>query len=271
MKNLQDIVQGKNIKGMAIGLPKSGKTVGLTSFSGKIMVFDLDKRIDPVLKMRPERKNIFFEQYDSIDHYELFEQDVNRHLNDRSFNMYILDSITRLGDMVMTYSMKLRGVGEKARTGKSKGVIISPEVEDFGAESDGLKKIINAFLEVDHAHVFVTAHVLKSTAFDIVTNKETIHSTILTGGKKIAAKLPTLFNEIWSFSHQAGLGPNDPGKFIMSTTPTTDVPNAGSALPIPTKIDFTMPKFDLWSQIEASLTESKRKVEVNGTPQADKV
>ena len=254
-KSTADIVQGKNIRGAAVGKPKSGKTVNLCSFPGKIMVFDIDRRIDSVLKMHPTRKNIFFEQYSS-DQYELLERDINVHGDDKSYGLYILDSMTSLSDMLITYSMKLRGVGQAARTGKAKGVISLSEVEDFGAEAEGLKKVINALLSIDHAHVFITMHILKTTAWSITENKEIVMSSILTGGKKVAAKIPTLFNEIWAFDSVPGIGLGAAPTFNMYTVPTIDVPSAGTCLHLPNKLECTLPKFNLWQQIEDALKKS---------------
>jgi len=260
MPKLSSLKMGEKLHVLMVGPPGSGKTTAIGSFPGKIYVADVDDRVEPLLKMFPNRlDDIEFDKFKAHDFAKL-EARLNSLVNSCPFDLVAVDSLTTTGDCTINYSMDHRG---DRPSSKRIGNILLPEIEDFGLEGRAIQQIIDLGRALP-CHFVLTAHVL-----NIVTKKldgtETIHRQLLTGGKKIAAKVPALFNECWYFNQDRGIGGLSDTVFTVHTTPTREFEFAKTALPIPEKIPFTMQPggAGLFPKIFKAIEEDAKKVKLS--------
>ena len=78
-----------------------------------------------------------------------------------------------------------------------------------------------------------------------------VSRTLMTGGKRIASEIPSVFDEIYHFSVRPGLTSGMPAQYIVSTVGNGN-DFARTALPLDAEIDFTNANFyEIWrSQIK---------------------
>jgi len=195
--NLDDLKERPRFFGMFIGDPGTGKTIQACSFPGPLYVFDCDNRMRPVLNFHGNRKDITFDTYHR-DYPKLARQ-LEYILDKNPYATVVMDSLTMLSDMIILQSLRSAGIGEdKDRLGKKIGGVAVPSIEDFNMEAGALTQVMDALRGL-RCHVIMTAHVVSTYEKDLKTKKVTENRVVLTAGKKIAAKLPTSFDEIYGF------------------------------------------------------------------------
>lgn len=195
--DLNDLKAKPRFFGLFLGDPGTGKTIQACSFPGPLYVFDCDNRMRPVLMFHGDRKDITFDTYHR-DYPKLASQ-LEWIYNKNPYATVVVDSLTMLSDMIILQSIRSAGIGDdKDRQNKKIGGVAVPSIEDFNMESGALTQVIDALRGI-RAHVILTAHVITTSEKDLKTKKVTENRTLLTAGKKIAAKLPTAFDEIYGF------------------------------------------------------------------------
>lgn len=249
--NLNDLEGRPRFFGLFIGDPGVGKTIQACSFPG-CYVFDCDNRMRPVVNFHKGRKDIEFDTY--YRNYPGLADKLEKLLNYCPYDTVIMDSLTMLADMIILQSIRSAGKGEdKDRTGKRIGGVQVPGIEDFNMESGALTQVLDALRGIS-ANVILTAHVITTSETDLKTKKVRENRTLLTAGKKIAAKVPTAFDEIYSFYSQGGITGGDREYFC--STYNTGLDMGKTAHLIPPMIDLTQdmsnvnPEKFLWPQIE---------------------
>jgi hypothetical protein len=217
------------------GDPGAGKSIAAASYPNPYF-FDIDGRMKSVMNYwRPRGREFEYDRYTNF-------QSVHRRLEEFvaycPFETLVYDGITSGADDIIDEMIRTRDSGKKrvVRAG-----IETAQIEDYGGESQGLKMIINLLKTISFRHntnVIVTAHVLTTESTDLKSKVTTTSRTLLTAGKKVAAKLPKDFDEAYHFDVQSGFGPEDPPKYTI-VTKNTGWDWAKTALPIPIRIDFT--------------------------------
>ena len=195
--NLDDLKQKPRFFGMFIGDPGTGKTIQACSFPGPLYVFDCDNRMRPVLNFHGSRTDITFDTYHRD--YPKFARQLEYIYDKNPYKTVVVDSLTVLSDMIILQSIRSAGIGDdKDRVGKSIGGVKVPSIEDFNMESGALTQVMDALRGL-RCHVILTAHLVSTYEKDLKTKKVSENRSLLTAGKKIAAKLPTFFDEIYGF------------------------------------------------------------------------
>jgi hypothetical protein len=95
----------------------------------------------------------------------------------------------------------LRGADGTSK-GRNKGVVDLTTVEDFGVEYQGITQIMGNLKIAQARHNFniiFCAHVIKTDYYKVGGLISHSTETIVTQGKKIAAKIPAMFDEVYSF------------------------------------------------------------------------
>lgn len=202
-----------------VGPADSGKSFAATSFGLKskefggeddrlAYVLELDGRL-AALKGRP----VVFDSYTNVEGAigvlnrmkELREMCVQR--NKAPFHTLILDSFTAYNDFSIADSLDITESKVKAgsEVGRRRGELTLMTVEDYGYEAEALRKLLweNLFDLKRYCNVIVTAHETEHYKPVKVKPGEPTR-TELVGYKilardKIAAKLPTRFDEIYHF------------------------------------------------------------------------
>lgn len=236
MASSDDIVIDDRMFCLFKGDPGAGKSIAAASYPEPYF-FDLDGRMKSVASYwRPRGKKFQYDMYTSFDPlYNKLEQ-FSAYC---PFGTLVYDGITSGADAILNDMVAVRGGTNKKKI--MAGRIEKYQIEDYGGESRGLQMIIDKLKEISfkkNIHVIVTAHVLTTESTDLKSKVTTQSRTLLTAGKKVAAKLPKDFDEAYHFDVQAGFGPDDPPKYTI-VTKNTGWDWAKTALPIPLRIDFT--------------------------------
>lgn len=230
------------------GDPKTGKDIAAHSFAlaGPLYTFDLDARMESVAAYytkvvpRPDiMKNI---EYDRFTDFFTLCQRLEQLKISCPYKTIIMSSLTSLARKSMNTMLMTRQPAAKGTKGESKnrGGIILHELEDFGGEANAIMMTLDSLLVISLKHnvnVIMTAHVINPDpgAFS--------KRTLLTGGKKIAAEIPTSFNEAYHFyvvtSGGMEIGVDDVDRRYVATTASFGSDWASTALGLPAKIDFT--------------------------------
>lgn len=249
--NLDDLIGRPRFFGLFIGDPGTGKTIQACSFPG-VYVFDCDCRMRPVVTFHRGRKDIEFDTY--YRDYPKLASQLEKLLNYCPYDTVIMDSLTMLADMIILQSIRSAGKGEdKDRVGKKIGGVMVPSIEDFNMESGALTQVLDALRGI-HANVILTAHVITTSETDLKTKKVKENRTLLTAGKKIAAKIPTAFDEIYSFYSQGSISGGKREYFCA--TYNTGLDMGKTAHPMPDTVDLSQdmnaidPEKFLWPQIK---------------------
>jgi len=218
------------------GDPGCGKSIAAASFPEPYF-FDLDGRMKSVANFwRPRGKKFTFDHYTSFD--PLFDK-LEQFSEYCPFGTLIYDGLTSGGDQILNDMLRFRGRSSKKIMRGAR--IEQYQIEDYGGEGRGLQMIVDKLKDISFrkgVHVIVTAHVLTTESTDLKTKQTITSRTLLTAGKKVAAKLPKDFDEAYHFDIQPGFGPDDPPKYTI-VTKNTGWDWAKTALPLPLRIDFT--------------------------------
>ena len=239
MPKISDIKIGGRLFQLSVGYPGTGKTVAAASYPTPILFLDLDLRLAPLAKMFPGREDIEYESYGPNDFLRFWNKLQEIRAGNTPHKTYVLDSLTALARMTLNYSVSMRGSSgdEKRKSSfKAKGVIDLLEIEDFGAEGRLLGHVVDSF-RATKKNFIMTAHLIHTTEKDIKTKTESDYKSLLTGGKKIAAEIPSYFDEI--YYHFIETQMDDSMSYKISTVKRNDV-FAKTALPLPPTLDYTM-------------------------------
>ena len=235
MPNLTNINDDNyRMRALFKGEPSTGKSIALASMPEPIYVFDLDGRMRSVANYyRGIKKDLTYDTF-RRDQLQLFADKIDTFMNRCPYATVGMDSLTFLSDMILADMLQQRGVsGGKTEQGKGKkvGRFNVPGLEDFGGESAILTQVITALLSLS-CHVVLTAHVVTDPI------SKTSKRKLLTGGSKIAAKIPGYFDEKYHFTVMPDFNPDKPPVFTLITSATGD-DWAGTALNIPREISIT--------------------------------
>jgi hypothetical protein len=225
------------------GDPGSGKSIAAASYPGMFgnekigpYFFDNDGRMKSVVNYWRPRGREF--HYDRFDSFLALNKKLESFYIDCPYQTIVYDGITTGGDQILSDMISTRDQSAKK---KMRGGIELLQIEDYGGESRGLQVIIDNLKAISFRHgvnVIVTAHVLTTESTDLKTKVTTQSRTLLTAGKKIAAKLPVHFDECYHFDVQSDMDVLAGPKYTIVTR-NTGFDFAKTALPIPTRIKFT--------------------------------
>lgn len=245
------------------GDPGSGKSIAAVSYP-KPYVFDNDRRMKSVVNFwRPRGKEF---EYDYFDSFLKLNKRLEEFYGYCPFETLIYDGITTGSDQILQDMISTRDVSAKKI--KRAGIELL-QIEDYGGEMRGLQVILDNLKAISFrwgVNVIVTAHILTTESTDIKTKVTTTSRSLLTAGKKIAAKLPVHFDEAYHFDVQTSLDILEGPKYTVVTR-NTGWDWAKTALPIPTRIDFT--NNSLYDLIMAELKDKEfvRAANDPGVPQ----
>lgn len=226
-------LQGSNILGK--GDSGSGKSVAAYSFPNAY-VFDLDNRVQSVVSyyQRIQRmdilKNLEYDTYTGNGAIINMLQKLSSFVNRCPYETVIIDTLTSLADSTLNHAIRMRG-GEG---GKKIAGIDTNTIEDYGVENSVVMDIIQVFQAMKNVTCILNAHVL-SVEEKQLGGPTTISRTLLTGGKKVAAKIPGYFGETWHFDTKS----NMKGTKYIVRTQHGGADYAKTSLILPIEIDWT--------------------------------
>lgn len=212
----------------------SGKTCAAASFHklGPMKFYDFDGRMNPVKKVFPDA-DIDYDTY-SQKNIDQFCDEFDDLLTSCKWKTIVIDSITSLTLSIVTYQLRMKGLGGKVKM--SKGGIVTTSWDEINGETTQMSVILDAAKALP-CNVIFTAHPVKKTTI-VEGEKPIISMETVAYGPKIGSIIPSYFNEV----HSIGIG-----KPINDKSPTPRYVYTGereqfgckTALPIPAKIDIT--------------------------------
>jgi hypothetical protein len=233
--------------GLFVGPPGSAKTVSAASFvlsdpDKPIYIFDLDGRVQPLLRFYPKHLDRIETDYYGPHDFEKVNrkldklQDIPR--NNFPYSLVLFDGLTSLGDQLINYMLSLRGTSSGAEKGKERGIISLAGPEDYGGEARGLSMMLDIARSLP-CHFILTAHWLVIEYDDQINKKKFIMRQLVTAGKKIAAKVPIYFDEMYYFDVESAMAENAAPKYVCRTSGGTGF-SAKTALSLPPKFNVTI-------------------------------
>jgi hypothetical protein len=159
------------------------------------------------------------------------------------YRTIVLDSITSMADMTLRQTTRMK-YGVTRSSGQQAGKLIAGiavnEIEDYNAESAALQELIALTKDIHIYHkvnVILIAHVIQAEYKSPTNNTTHISRTIVTAGKKVAAKIPAYCGEVYHFNIKKGMVEGGGGEYSLLTTHTGDE-FARTALDLPKEIVF---------------------------------
>lgn len=154
------------------------------------------------------------------------------------FKNLFWDSNSSFADLTLDQQIRFRAPN-KAKITVVDGVVELNQIEDYGGEARAITRAHNTLKQISvdqKVNVIVMAHVFisKTTDYKGVTK---ISRVILTGGNKIAVKIPKDFDEMYHFDIDVNYETQAPN-YIVRTRHTGD-DSARTSLPLPNKIEWT--------------------------------
>jgi len=228
---------------MMKGEPGTRKSTSALSYPRPQYWFSWDRKMNGLMiPMRNWGINPREIQYDDYEDWDKPRMKLEQLQTNCPFKTIIVDSVTSSADSTLRQTMKMkRGVKRSSGSaaGKLVGGIAVNEMEDYNAESSALSEMI-ALLKDIHAYhkinVILIAHVIQ-TEYKSPIGDTHISRTIVTAGKRIAAKIPAYCSEVYHFNIEKGFDASQGGQYALLTEHTGD-DFARTALPLDRKIIF---------------------------------
>ena len=193
---IDEVTSTDAVTTLAIGDSGSGKSIAMCSYPGPVLNINLDDRIRPIVEYyRGSRTDIYFER---PSNFSELDDIVDGLENTCPYKTVILDPVTNLSQLLLDYSTKLTGKDK----GKKKGTIEVATIEDYNVETKGMSDIIHNLKlagKIHNTNIVFIAHLLTVTHQKPGGAISHTTQSILTAGKKIAAYIPTQFDEVYYF------------------------------------------------------------------------
>lgn len=254
--------------GLWAGTHGSGKTVGIGSMPGPILIFDFDGRVDPLINFYPKRTDIEYytvglsadSRRDVIGFMEFCKRFED--LQDRCpYGTVSIDSYTMYSTVAVLYQM---GVRDEKDLKHTKGGLPIPDWDEYKGET-GVAVQIMETAKIIPAHFIMTAHPVSKAQITKPggsTNEALASmvkaSTLTTYGWKTVSILPSYFNEMYYFYADASNQVGQTVKRYVQTVSSGEIV-AKSALGLPAKFEIT--DRAMWPVLEVLMKERMEKIE----------
>lgn len=257
----KDLVPGKKaMMYLFTGLSGDGKTIAAASFP-KIYFVSLDNRMQPVGTFYPNRDDI---DYDDFTNFEDFDKKIDEFERNCPFETLVIDSLTSLIELFVNYAIGWRGMNkDQAKKDKARhvGVVDLTHLEDFQGELRMISELLERLKRIcieQNVNIILTAHLIPIYVAKGEGKEPDIIWNLVTAGKKPAAIIPTVFDEIYFFT---SVGGGNYKKYVIK--PYGDSAHIGrSALMLPQEIDFT--NASLYKLLQDHIKEKFGKKEEKG-------
>jgi hypothetical protein len=254
--NLSNYVPERKHMLCFVGKGGHGKSIGASYWPKPMYMASCDGRISAVYNWLMDRnpsavKEIEFDVYTASEYDRLATKMEGLQLKN-PFATVVLDPLTMIGDMLIQYSIMIKG---SPSVTKGKVQIAGPD--EYRTETAGLKKIMDAG-RVIKSHFILCAHILEDTYYELGSEKPRITRKLMTAGKAPAAMLPGMFDELWLFTIQNNGVIGSPPGFKIITRPNEEFDTLRTSCNMPTEVVWT--NKDLF-QLAAPYLNKVRKVD----------
>lgn len=255
------------------GDPGTGKTPAALSYPYPLLFFDVDYRAESVIpyfqKDKERLKNIEVIQPKHFEEVKSKLDSVYRSFK-QEYKSIVLDTLTTFSDTSIRSTVHDKG----GSGGRKVGSVLIPGIQDYGDEAGILTEVMTLMRLIYQTHKINTiliAHVITVEDKVMGKNEVTYSRSLLTAGKKIGAKLPSYFDEVYHFNVRPDF--NSKPEFVAKLR-HTGFDFARTGLDAPDEIIFTNwerdPKRYFYQLMEPYLNLSKEEYE-NRLKEEDKV
>lgn len=255
MPNLSE-TDPSRIYAMFKGEPGTRKSTSALSFLplGKQYWFSWDRKMNGILlpaqRWGFNTRDVDYDDYDDWNKasvkLEKFRTDI------KGYKTLVFDSITSCADCILRQTLNSKsGVTRRsgAVAGKQIAGININEIEDYNAESSALNELIAVTKDIQSYHkinIILIAHVMQADYRNTTTGVTHISRSIVTAGKRVAAKIPSVCSEVYHFNIKKAFSENAGGKYTCLTSHTGD-DFARTSYDLPAEIEFDdKPLYDNW-------------------------
>lgn len=253
MPSLKDVDLGTRIAAIFKGEHGTGKSIAASSFPRPHFFF-FEQRWKSLytywLKNNPDKLEEI--TYDNLMGQSKFaiDQAIKAQIDRPMAKTLVFDSVTSAADGILGRLVHKGGITrEGGEKGKQVGGIDVNVLEDFGGEDSQFRDWKDWLFNFQGNIIFI-CHVLLIERTDASGKALPPSRTIVTGGKKVAAKLPIWFDEVYHFQAQDG-------KYEILTQ-HAGIDFAKTSLPLDNKIEFT--NGSLYDLIQANLEKNKEEL-----------
>lgn len=229
----------------------TGKSVGALSFPDPY-VFDFDRKMPGIAKKHFPKKNIHYDTFNDI--FEVSDRLAELFV-ECPYETLIADSFTALANLTIESVGQVKGESvpqmlQKVQETKNKNKQLEMmPIDYYGGEDRFCTFFINNLKKLqarasNPKYVIVTAHVLTvDSAPDLKTKIVTRTRSIVSKGRKVAAWLPTEFDDMYIFGYEntnvfGGEGNTAPNRICITESYGEDSAKC-SLRGMPSQIDFT--------------------------------
>lgn len=239
MPTLEDAGKKDDVMFLFKGEPSGGKSIAAASFPN-CYIFDFETRIRSVANywLPRGKKDIEYDTYGPKD-FAKFDTKMDTLLASCKYETVILDTLTSLSDLILFHVLNLKGADPKIKGKKIAGISVN-SIEDYGAESSMLTELMMFMRQIKAKYKILVAHVVKTEKNDIQNNQTVVTRSLLTAGKKVAAKLPGYFDEIYHFQQRPDFSMKPE---FMAITMNSGDDFARTSINLPKEIKFTNGNF----------------------------
>lgn len=207
------------------GLRKSSQALG---FPGPQYWFSFDRKMSGILIPAKiwgiDPKTI---SYDDFDDWNKPRAKLESLIFNCPYKTIVVDSLTTMADVILRQTLKVKAGELKksgAQAGRTVGGIIVNEMEDYNAESSAFNEMLSLLKEIASLHgvnIVLIAHVMEVQNRN-QSGQTTAVRTIVTAGKRVAAKVPALCTEVWHFNKKPSMVMGEAPDYICVTETNGD-------------------------------------------------
>jgi len=245
MKSTLDTPTNNGLLALFKGESGEGKSTAALSFPAPF-VFDFDKKMPGIANKHFPGKEVHWDTFNDIFEVE------NKLAEFREFCPYetlIADSFTSLCNLCITTVGSVKGENvpdllKRVQETRAKTKQIEMMGIDYYSAEDRFATYFIEQLKLlfskegNPKHVIVTAHVITTeSAPDLKTRIVTRNRSIVAKGRKVAAWLPTEFDNLYVFGREQEFGSDEIRRLCVTESFNED--SAKCTLPIPKRIEFT--------------------------------
>jgi len=262
MPNIEDALLKEEFVILMKGEPSGGKSIAAASFP-KPYIFDMESRIRSVAAYHYPRgkRDLTYDTYTRED-YPKFDKKWDEFIDLSKMNRFpydtvIVDSLTSCADLLMQHVLRLKGLDGKGK--KIAGIAVN-SIEDYNAENSMLIELVQFLQQIRCKYKILIAHVIKTEKTNLNDDSVVVTRQLLTGGKKVAARIPGYFDEIYHFEQKPVGGRPQ----FTARTVNTGEDFARTTLRLPKEINFTDQSF--YELIQPSIQEVMNLSKTNVVP-----
>ncbi len=235
----------RGIFGLFQGPSGAGKSVAAYSFPN-CYVFDLDRKMPTIAKKHFPGTDIHWDTFEDI--FEVAAK-ISEFAQNCPYETIVTDSVTALVNLTLNTVGKTKGedVLKKLKSVTKGGNIELMGIDYYNAETNFIQRYWLEALkslwskEGNPKHVIVIAHVIESeSAPDLKTKIVTKSRSIVTAGRKVAAYIPTVFDDVYTFAQEMpDYDSKDQKVKRICITESMGEDYSKTSYNLPARIDFT--------------------------------